>query len=236
MIRTQYFVRRGLMSDLELRTRQLQQIPVFALRRAVGELLDDPGMDSLIRVRLREVLGRRPRDLKRAIQRLTREQLTRLINACPELADDEVQGLFEEYRYGVSPSFNIYLFNTGRVPQGAWQGFRPRFEAALEAFNKPLDEGLARVRAVCLNDLTALPDRPEIMEGNYRFLYAAGLRGCGRERGVRLPDALRLLLGQYSPRLCDHTGARAGGARRTPAPRWSPPRASRSSHWSSPNI
>lgn len=170
MIRTQYFVGKGLMSDLELRTRQLQQIPVFALRRAVGELLDDPGMDSLIRVRLREVLGRRPRDLKRAIQRLTREQLTRLINACPELADDEVQGLFEEYRYGVSPSFNIYLFNTGRVPQGAWQGFRPRFEAALEAFNKPLDEGLARVRAVCLNDLTALPDRPEIMEGNYRFL------------------------------------------------------------------
>jgi hypothetical protein len=158
------------MSDFEIRTRQLQQIPVFALRQAVTNLMDDPRMEVVVQGRLREVLGRRSRTLKRVVQRLTREQLTRLINACPEITDEEVQSLFEEYRYGTSPSFYIYLFDAGRIPHDAWQGFRPRFEAALEEFNKPLEEGLARIRCMRLNDLSALPDRPEINEGTYRFL------------------------------------------------------------------
>lgn len=157
------------MGDLEIRTRQLQQIPVFALRQAVNDLLDDPGMDAVLRGRLRELLRRRPRALKRAVQRLTGEQLTQLINACPEITDEEVQALFEEYRYGTSPSFSIFLFEAGRLAPGAWQGVRPRFEAALEEFNKPLQDG-ARIRGLRLNDLIALPDRPEISEGTYRFL------------------------------------------------------------------
>jgi hypothetical protein len=158
------------MSDFDIRTRQLQQIPVFALRQAVSALMDAPGMEVVFQGRLREVLGRRSRTLKRAVQRLTREQLTRLINACPEITDEEVRVLFEEYRYGTSPSFYIYLFDAGRVPHDAWQGFRPRFEAALEVFNKPLEKGLARIRCMRLNDLIALPDRPVINEGTYRFL------------------------------------------------------------------
>ena len=158
------------MSNPEIRTRQLQQIPVFALRQAVHDLVEAPGMEPVLRDRLQTVLKRRPRIMKRAIHRLTREQLTQLIDTCPEITDEEIGSLFEEYRYGTSPSFSIYFFDVAHTPPGAWKELRPRLEDALEKFSKPLEEGLQRIRRVRLNDLVSLPDQHEIMEGNYRFL------------------------------------------------------------------
>ena len=157
------------MDERDVRIRRLQQIPVFALRQAVTELIDGEELELSMMDRFVTVLNRRPRNLRRAVQRLNRQQLTGLIDACPEIDGDQVRELFEEYRYGSNPSFYIYLFDTGLLGPGALRGFRERFEDGLEEFNVPLEEGLPRLRRLALNDLGALPERPEIIEGNYRF-------------------------------------------------------------------
>lgn len=157
------------MTEADIRTRRLQQIPVFALRQEVQTLTSLDGMEALVRQRMRQLLRRKPRSVKVAVQRLTREQLTLLVNACPEIADERIQELFEEYRYGTSPSFSIFLFDTQPGPAKDWEAFRAGFEGALETFNQPYEVGLPRIRRVQLNDLVSLPDRPETHEGTYRF-------------------------------------------------------------------
>ena len=157
------------MDERDLRLRWLQQIPVFALRQVVTGLIGGEGMEEVMRERFRTILNVQPRNLPGAVQRLNREHLTRLIDACPEVSNDQIQGLFEEYRYGTNPSFYIYLFDVQLLQREALKGFRQRFEAELEAFNAPREEGLPRLRRLALNDLGALPERPEIIEGNYRF-------------------------------------------------------------------
>jgi len=131
------------MSEPEIRLQQLQQIPVFALRQAVYQLLEDYQMEGLLHERFRTVLNRRPRNIKRAVQRLTREHLTRLIDACPEITDDHIRELFEEYRYGTNPLFYIYLFDTALLRRTALQGFRPRFDSRRRSAARP-QSGLER--------------------------------------------------------------------------------------------
>ena len=109
------------MNGSDLRLQQLQQIPVFALRELLHRRLDDPVTHAGISERFRTVLRRRPRDPQRAVHRLTREQITALIAACPEISDGEIQALFEEYRYGSNPSFYIFLFDAGRLDPRPWQ-------------------------------------------------------------------------------------------------------------------
>jgi hypothetical protein len=157
------------MNESEVRIRQLQQIPVFALRQVVNALIDDEKTETLMRQRFHTVLNRRPRNMKQAVQRMNREQLTRLVDACPEVSDDEIKELFEEYRYGSNPSFYIYLFNTEMLKREGLKEFRERFVEELKAINAPREEGLPRIRRLALNDLGALPERREIIEGNYRF-------------------------------------------------------------------
>jgi hypothetical protein len=157
------------MDERDVRVRQLQQIPVFALRQVVAGLIEDGETEPLMRERFRTVLNRRPRNMKRVVQRLTREQLTRLIDGCPEISDGQIRELFEEYRYGSNPSFYIYLFNAQLLGREALKGFRQRFEDELAEFNVSQEADLPRIRRLALNDLGALPERPEIVEGNYRF-------------------------------------------------------------------
>lgn len=158
------------MSESDVRIQQLQQIPVFALRQVMNRLIDDPKVNPLVHERFYTVLERRPRNMKRAVQRMNREQITKLIDACPEVTDDEIKELFEEYRYGSNPSFYIYLFNIKTLDYDTLPKFRRRLGEALNRFNKEREEeGLPRVRRVAMNDLATLPDRPKIIEGNYRF-------------------------------------------------------------------
>ncbi len=157
------------MSDHEPKIRQLQQIPVFALRQAVTDLVDQPNMQGVVLDRMRSILGLKPRQLKRTIQRLSRDQLSRLINACPEISESQIQELFEEYRYGANPSFYIFYFVPRQVKPLATDKFRSRVESALKSYNEILEEGLPRLRRIELNDLSVLPDRIEIIEGTYRF-------------------------------------------------------------------
>lgn len=157
------------MTDNETKLLQLQQIPVFALRQAVTGLIDRYNMEKVLHERIQTILGVKSRQLKRLIHRLSREQLTRLINACPEISDAQVQELFEEYRYGASPSFYIFTFNTRQLKPLVIENFRKTFEYALKSSNARMEEGLPRLRRIELNDLIALPDRKEIIEGTYRF-------------------------------------------------------------------
>jgi hypothetical protein len=157
------------MNSIELRTQQLQQIPVLALRELIGAHLDDPILGPVIRQRFNSVLHRQPRDFRRALQRLTRQRLTALIVASPEIGDDEIAQQFEEHRYGISPSFYIYLFDPTLLDPAALTGFRERFEKALKVFNAAHEEGLPGIRRAALNDLGPLRDRPEVTEATYRF-------------------------------------------------------------------
>ncbi len=157
------------MSEHEMRLQQLQQIPVFALRQGVYRLIEDRHTEGLMQERFQAILNRRPRNMKRMVQRLTREQITRLIDACPEISDDQIRELFEEYRYGSNPSFYIYLFDTKMLGHEALTEFRQRFESELEVFSQSQEEGLPRIRRLALNDLGSLLEHPEIIEGSYRF-------------------------------------------------------------------
>jgi hypothetical protein len=157
------------MTNYEMRPQQIRQIPVFALRQAVSRLTDEQDLEPVLRARMEALLNIKPKQIKRAIQRLSREQLTRLIDACPEIGDAKVQELFEEYRYGANPSFYVYLFKTVQLESLDIEDLRSRFEASLKSFNAELEEGLPRLRRIELNDLLSLPDRPEIIEGTYRF-------------------------------------------------------------------
>lgn len=157
------------MSEPELRIRQLQQIPVFALRRALYPLSEGEPGEAAMRERFRSLLNRKPRDLKRAVQRLTREELTKLIGACPEISNDQITELFEEYRYGTNPSFYIYLFDPRHLSREAVDRFPRSLEDELSQSNLAQEEGLPRIRGLALNDVGSLPGRPQIIEGNYRF-------------------------------------------------------------------
>jgi len=157
------------MAGSEARIQQLQQIPVFALRQVMYKLIEDERTERILRERFGAILNRKLLHIRQAIQRMSREQLTSLIDACPEISDEQVRQLFEEYRYGSNPSFYIHLFDKVKLGRDALQGFRQRFEEELAAFNASREVGLPRLRRMALNDLISLPERPEIIEGSYRF-------------------------------------------------------------------
>jgi hypothetical protein len=157
------------MAEESVRTRQLQQIPVFALREVIHELLIDPDTKGTMRARFQTALNQDPRSLRRAVQRLNREQLTSLINVCPEITDGWIHELFEEYRYGSNPSFYIYLFDSRSLDPARLAGLRSGIREEMSAFNEGQQEALPRLRGLTLNDLGPLPGRPQIIEGTYRF-------------------------------------------------------------------
>lgn len=157
------------MSISEIRLQHLQKIPVLALRELVGAHLDDLILGPVIRGRFYSVLHCKPRNFRGALQRLTREQLTALIIASPEIGDEEIAQQFEEHRYGLNPSIYIYLFDPLQLNQDLLSGFRECFEQALEIFNATHEEGLHSVRRLALNDLEPLDDRLEVIEASYRF-------------------------------------------------------------------
>jgi hypothetical protein len=157
------------MGRSEMRLQQLQQIPVAALRQAMYQLLEDEKTEKALRERFGAILNRKLQHMKQAVQRMGRDQLTSLVDACPEISDSQIRAMFEEYRYGSNPSFHIFLFDKTTLGREALQGFRQRIEEQLAAFNATYEVGLPRMRRVALNDLVSLPDKPEIIEGNYRF-------------------------------------------------------------------
>ena len=156
------------------RIRYLQQIPVFALKQMVNDSFPGPQGDQLLVARLRSALNRRPRLVRQAVMRLTRQELTVLIEACPEIDDDEIRAYFEQYRYGSHPSFYIYLFDPTMLESERLVDFDRRLAQALvddnARFAGDIERGLPPLRDVLLNDFGSLPDFPGLYEGTYRFL------------------------------------------------------------------
>ena len=94
------------MSDRDVRLSQLQQIPLFALRRTLIEFASDPNNAGILLRRFEEVLDKTSGKLEATIKKLTREQATKIIDSIAEFSDSEIQELFEEYRYGQNPFFS----------------------------------------------------------------------------------------------------------------------------------
>lgn len=156
------------------RTRLLQQIPVFALRQLLNETFDGEEGGGTLKERLNSVLNRKPRLVKQAVMRLTRQELTQLINACPEIELAQLIDLFERYRYGSHPSFHIYLFDPGLLgttdPIELANGITEVLETENQELESESQESLPRIKDITLNDFSKLPGAPEIFEGTYRFL------------------------------------------------------------------
>ena len=162
------------MSMSNERIRYLQQIPVFALRQMVSGHFPGPEGEARLGARLQSALNRRPRLVRQAIMRLTREELTLLIDACPEISDGEITTYFEQYRYGSHPSFYIYLFDPAQLGVERLDDFDSRLAQALvddnARFAADVDRGLPPLRDVLLNDFAPLPHIEGLYEGTYRFL------------------------------------------------------------------
>ena len=151
------------------RIRELQQIPVLALREVMYRLLEDEKTEQILRKRFGHVLSRRLQHMRRAVQRMGREQLTSLVDACPEIGDEQVHQMFEAFRYGSNPSFYVYLFDKAVLGRDALQGFRQRLEDQMAAFSATRESGLSHMRRLALGDLVSLPEKPGVVEGIYRF-------------------------------------------------------------------
>ncbi len=157
------------MAEPGMRLRQLQQIPMFALRQAMYQLLEDEKTEEVLRRRFGHILSRRLQHMRQAVARMGREQLTALIDACPEISDEQVARLFEQYRYGSNPVLQVYLFDKIALRRDALQGLRSRLEEDLAAFDRAQDSGLPAIRQLAISELIALPEKPGVVEGIYRF-------------------------------------------------------------------
>lgn len=163
------------MSDQKLRLSQLHQIPVFALQGRFLELCHDQGNTEKLRDLFAVVLEIEPRKLESAIRKLTRAQLTKLIDAAPDLFTyADIRTLFEEYRYGVSPSFYVYQvtsIDSSRLEDR--DQLKRRFDHQFALLGADQDAEPA-IKELTLNSLDSLPELGGILEGNYRFLQRLG--------------------------------------------------------------
>ena len=157
------------MTEPGMRLRQLQHIPLFALRQAMDQLLADEKTEAILQRRFGHIFSRRLHHMRQAIARMSREQLTALVDACPEISDAQIAQLFEQYRYGSNPMFQVYLFDKTALRRDALQDLHGRLEEALAAFNYARHDGLPALRRLAVSALVALPERPGVAEGVYRF-------------------------------------------------------------------
>ena len=163
------------MSDLELRLSQLHQIPVFALQDRFVEISLMDGNEAKLIELFHRILDKEPRKLDSAIRRLTRAQLTMLIDASPELfTDADIRALFEEYRYGTSPSF--YLYQLTAVDPSRLEDLdqlKCRIKHQFDHVGAD-DETELSIGELNLNSLYSFPEQAGILEANYRYLQRLG--------------------------------------------------------------
>jgi hypothetical protein len=157
------------MSDLDRRTGWLLQVPGRVLRALIVAHVPAGEQRRWLKG---EGIGFR--DPKAALNRLTIEQLIRLINAYPqEIPDAAVEAQFREYRHGRSPTLHLYT-----VPAAALEGFDlaqanlraegalPRATHALE--QETSEEGMSpRLQALRLGPFRPLGDWPDGLHAGY---------------------------------------------------------------------
>jgi len=152
------------------RIHKLQQIPVFAMRQMLYDMLSDEILYESVKNTIINTLNIQTQDPAATIRYLERERLIRLINACPEIDDLEVDQLFEEYRYGANPSFSIYLFDAALVKRPDRLQLQGELHQAIDRSNQAFQvEALPRVQNLAVDELYEISDHPDILEANYRF-------------------------------------------------------------------
>ncbi len=152
-----------------LRVHKLQQIPVFALREQLYELAGELENSLKLRNRIAEILNIQSQNPADTIKYLNREQLIRLIHACPEIDNMQIDALFEEYRYGINPSFSIYIFDPGLIKRPDRVQMQGEIWHVISEWNQKIILQLPRIRMLFVDELYEIVDHPEIIEANYRF-------------------------------------------------------------------
>lgn len=152
------------------RTGRLRQIPVLALRDEVKAILRNREIRTTVIQRIRQVLKRSTlREPEKTIDYLNRDDLVRIINKCPEIGDDRVQLLFEEYRYGANPSFFIYLFEPEAMRHRQLYEMRLPFRRSIEEWNRSVPADKPKLRSLVTDPLIELEGYPEVVETTYRY-------------------------------------------------------------------
>jgi hypothetical protein len=158
------------MIDLDYRTGWLLQIPSEMLKALVVLYVPLDCQKTWLKG---QDIGFR--DPTAALNRLTVEQLIRLINAYPEeVPDAVVEAEFKEYRHGRSPTLHLYT-----VPTVGLEGFdlqesnrrlqraAPRADRELEQTTQQEDIS-PRLRGLEVEDLQALDDWPAGLHTGYQ--------------------------------------------------------------------
>jgi hypothetical protein len=143
---------------------------VFALRKQLYTLLDEPGMRDILRTRIQSVLKIHSINPADTIRYLIQDKLIALIEACPEISAADIDRLYEEYRYGQNPTLYIFLFNPRRVKRPSRLEMQAEIRQEIEAWNAQPASEQPSVHRLALDSLLDLPDQPELLEGSYRFL------------------------------------------------------------------
>ena len=159
------------MSDEHVRPWEINQIPVSALRDCIASLLtDEVGSDEMLQ-RLKKDLVITARSPRAAIRRLTRQQANKLILACPEITPEKLDEVYREYRYGMNPSFRVFLFDRN-LPDTQKLHVAQLAKLLTNYFEQLEDEieTWPTVRRLQLNgEIELLIETPAVMEGSYRF-------------------------------------------------------------------
>jgi hypothetical protein len=158
------------MNGLDYRTGWLSQIPSLALKTMIRNYIPLDQQQAWLAGQ-----GIGFRDPKVALNRLTVEQLIRLINAhLEEVPDPVVESEFKEYRHGRSPTLLLYT-----LPTVGLQGFNlpeanRRLRRAVSSANRQLEqasqqESLSpRLKRLEMEKLHALDDWPQGLYAGYR--------------------------------------------------------------------
>lgn len=154
----------------------LRQIPVFALRKQLLNFLHEGEAKKLMVSRMKQVLKKKAiPNPKKTIEKLNRDNLVRVIKKYPEIDEETVKTLFEEYRYGSNPSFSIYLFNISSGEEKGLKTIQSSIRKSIAAHNLTTPKELPRVRNLMADDLIIIKHQPEVEEetGNEKELKAA---------------------------------------------------------------
>lgn len=159
------------MSEKQVRPWQINQIPVSELRDIIASLLSNEVENDEMLRRLSDCLDIAARTPRAAIRRLTRQQANRLILECPEITPERLDELYREYRYGMNPSFRVFIFDRN-LPNTLKLDAARLTKLFTDYFEQLVDdtESWPTVRRLQLNgDVEHLDEKPDAMEGTYRF-------------------------------------------------------------------
>lgn len=155
----------------ETRQSYLQQVSTPVLRDELIALCRGGVEDDEMQTRYFNRLGSEPANVKAAIRKLTRVDLLRLIDDCPEFNDAHVRSLYESNLYGVGTSIHIFLFD--KIALADTQSLHTLQAKLRNSFAIGLSQQCELsppAKELKLRQLEQVPNYSAIVEGRYSFL------------------------------------------------------------------